>query len=166
MELKKREKIILGIMGAVIVYAVYYFLFAGPPGAPTVAVKGPGSADSARMMTEIANILKKDDKAEPDAYVIARAESNWEADPFLKGVLVTAKDKPAGAAKGPDIVYSGYVDLGEKRIAVINGNPYEIGDKLEWTGSYYVKQIESTRVIIVDRDNSANIAIPLKEEIF
>lgn len=167
MELKKREKIILGIMGAVILYAVYYFLFAGPgTGTPTVALKGAGSADSARMMTEIANALKKDDKAEPDAYVIARAESNWEADPFLKGVLVTAKDKPAGAAKGPEIVYSGYVDLGVKRIAVINGNPYEVGDKLELTGSYYVKQIESTRVVIVDRDNSANITIPLKEEIF
>jgi hypothetical protein len=165
MELKKREKIILSITGAFILFAVYYFFFYGPS-TPTVAVKGSSSADSAKMMTELATNLKKDDTTEPDAYVIARAESNWEADPFFKGVLVSAKDKPAGAAKGPEIVYSGYVDLGVKRIAVINGNPYEIGDKLEITGAYYLKQIDSTRVVIVDREQSTNITIPLKEEIF
>ena len=165
MELKKREKIILGIMSAVILYAVYYFLFSGP-GTPTVAVKGGSSVDSAKMMTELAANLKQDDTTGPDAYVIARAESNWEADPFFKGVFVSAKDKPAGPAKGPEIVYSGYVDLGTKRIAVINGNPYEIGDRLETAGAYYVKQIDSTRVVIVDREQSTNLTIPLKEEIF
>jgi hypothetical protein len=165
MELKKREKIILAVTGVVILFAMYYYFFAGPS-VPTVAVKSGSSADSAKMMAEIANNMKKEDTTEPDSYVIARAESSWEADPFFKGVLVSAKDKPAGAAKGPEIVYSGYVDLGVKRIAVINGNPYEIGDKLELTGAYYVKQIDSTRVVIVDREQSTNITIPLKEETF
>ncbi len=166
--MKKREKIILAVMCACILYAAYYFFLSGTgPGTPMVAVTGGTSADSAKMMTEIANSLKKDPATEPDSYVIARAESNWEADPFYKGVLASAKDKSAaGMAKGPDIVYSGYVDLGVKRIAVINGNPYEVGDKLELTGSYYVRQIDSTRVVVVDREQSRNITIPLKDETF
>lgn len=165
--MKKREKIILAVMGVCILYAAYYFFLSGVgPGAPKLAVTGGTPADSAKMMTEIANSLKKDPATEPDSYVIARAESNWEADPFFKGVLASAKDKSGGVAKGPDIVYSGYVDLGVKRIAVINGNPYEVGDKLESTGSYYVRQIDSTRVVIVDREQSRNITIPLKEETF
>ncbi len=166
--MKKREKIILAVMVAcILLYAAYYFFLSGTgPGTPMVAVSGGTSTDSAKMMAEIANSLKKDPATEPDAYVIARAETNWEADPFYKGVLASAKDKSAGALKGPDIVYSGYVDLGVKRIAVINGNPYEVGDKLELTGSYYVRQIDSTRVVVVDREQSRNITIPLKDETF
>ncbi len=165
--MKKRERIILAVMFACILFAGYYFFLSGAgPGAPKVAVTGGKPADSAKMMAEIANSLKKDPATEPDAYVIARAETNWETDPFYKGVLASAKDKSAGAGKGPDIVYSGFVDLGVKRIAVINGNPYEVGDKLELVGSYYVRQIDSTRVVVVDREQSRNITIPLKDETF
>jgi hypothetical protein len=162
---KKREKIILAVMGACILFAVYYFVIMGPD-APNVAVTSGKPEDSAKMMVEMANSLKKDSTTEPDSYVIARAESNWEADPFFKGVLASAKDMPGGVGKGPDIVYSGYVDLGVKRVAIINGNPYEVGDKLELTGAYYVRQIDSTRVVVVDREQSRNITVPLKEETF
>ncbi|MCX5833364.1 MAG: hypothetical protein NTV99_02400 [Deltaproteobacteria bacterium] len=164
--MKKREKIILAVMSACILFFAVYYVFLSAPSAPTVAVTGGKSEDSAKMMTEISNSLKKDETVEPDSYVIARAESNWEIDPFYKGVLASAKDKPAGGGKGPDIIYSGYVDLGVKRVAVINGNPYEIGDKLELTGAYYLKQIDSTRVIVVDREQSRNITIPLQQETF
>ena len=165
--MKKREKIILAVMGVVIILGLVNFIFFSGPGKPPTAATGGKNEDTAKFMTEFANNLKKEASAEPDFYIIARAEANWESDPFYKGILTSSKEKTAPGVKGPDIVYSGYIDLGgQKKVAIINGGSYEVGDRLELKGAYYVRQIDPARVVIVDRDSRRSVTIPLKEETF
>jgi hypothetical protein len=97
-------------------------------------------------------------------YVIARAEAAWAKDPFYKKVLpVAAKAGPGGAQ---DIVYSGFVDMGEKKLAVINGSTYQVGEKLDFGGAFYLKSVEPSQAVIADRQNQRNIVIKLKDESF
>ncbi len=76
---------------------------------------------------------------------------------------VAAKAGPGGAQ---DIVYSGFVDMGEKKLAVINGSTYRVGDKLDFGSSFYLTSVEPSRVVIADRQNQRNIVIKLKDESF
>ena len=99
-------------------------------------------------------------------YVIARAEAAWAKDPFYKKVLPVAAKAGPGGAGAQDIVYSGYVDMGEKKLAVINGNTYRVGDKLDFGGAFYLTSVEPSRVVIADRQNQRNIVIKLKDESF
>jgi len=76
---------------------------------------------------------------------------------------VAAKAGPGGTQ---DIVYSGFVDMGEKKLAVINGNTYQVGEKLDFGGAFYLKSVEPSHAVIADRQNQRNIVIKLKDESF
>ncbi len=80
------------------------------------------------------------------------------------------QEGPATPGKGggaaPDIVYSGFVNMGEKKLAVINGSTYQVGEKLDFGSSFYLRSVEPSRVVIADRQNQRNIVIKLKDESF
>jgi hypothetical protein len=160
--MSKREKIIIGVMVFSILFALGYYL--------TPTLTGPGEkpgeqyAETEKIIQEIAAELKKVAASPNENYVIARAEAVWTKDPFYKKIQpVAAKAGPGGAQ---DIVYSGFVDMGEKKLAVINGSTYRVGDKLDFGSSFYLTIVEPSRVVIADRQNQRNIVIKLKDESF
>jgi hypothetical protein len=160
--MSKREKIIVGVMVFSILFALVYFL------SPAITGQGAKPAEqytgSEKIIQEIAAELKKVASSPSENYVIARAEAAWAKDPFYTKVQpVTAKAGPGGAQ---DIVYSGFVDMGEKKLAVINGSTYRVGDKLDFGSSFYLTSVEPSRVVIADRQNQRNIVIKLKDESF
>ena len=160
--MSKREKIIVGVMVFSILFALVYFL------SPAITGQGAKPAEqytgSEKIIQEIAAELKKVASSPSENYVIARAEAAWAKDPFYKKVQpVAAKAGPGGAQ---DIVYSGFVDMGEKKLAVINGSTYRVGDKLDFGGAFYLTSVEPSRVVIADRQNQRNIVIKLKDESF
>ena len=62
-----------------------------------------------------------------------------------------------------EIRYTGYVEMGNVRLAIINGNEYETGDRLE-QGGYIVKSISPTRVMLVTTDGSKiSFVVPMQE---
>jgi hypothetical protein len=159
--MSKREKIIIGVMVFSILFALIYFL------SPAIMGLGAKSEDqytgSEKIIQEIAAELKKVGSSPNENYIIARAEAAWTKDPFYK------KIQPApvkGVAGAPDIVYSGFVDMGQKKLAVINGSTYQVGDKLDFGSSFFLRSVEPTRVVIVDKQNQRNIVIKLKDESF
>ena len=163
--MSKREKIIVGVMIFSILFALVYYL------SPAVTGQGAGPAEqytgSEKIIQEIASELKKVASSPTENYVIARAEAAWAKDPFYRKVQpAAAKAGPRGTGGGPDIVYSGFVDMGGKKLAVINGNTYQVGEKLDFGGAFYLKSVEPLRVVIVDRQNQRNIVIKLKDETF
>jgi hypothetical protein len=162
--MSKREKIIIGAMIFSILFALVYFL------SPAITGQGAKPAEqytgSEKIIQEIGAELKKVTSSPNENYVIARAEAAWAKDPFYKKVLpVAAKAGPGGAA-AQDIVYSGFVDMGDRKLAVINGNTYRVGEKLDFGSSYYLTIVEPSRVVIADRQNQRNIVIKLKDETF
>ena len=179
--MSKREKIIVGVMVFSILFALVYFL------SPAITWQGAKPDEqytgSEKIIQEIAAELKKVASSPNENYVIARAEAAWAKDPFYKKVLpvaatpwTSAGRSPAAAARtvaakaGPggaqDIVYSGFVDMGEKKLAVINGNTYQVGEKLDFGGAFYLKSVEPSQAVIADRQNQRNIVIKLKDESF
>jgi hypothetical protein len=162
--MNKREKIIVGVMVFSILFALVYFL------SPAITWQGAKPAEpytgSEKIIQEIAAELKKVASSPNENYVIARAEATWAKDPFYKKVMpVSAKAGPGGAG-AQDIVYSGFVDMGEKKLAVINGNTYQVGEKLDFGGAFYLKSVEPSQAVIADRQNQRNIVIKLKDESF
>jgi hypothetical protein len=162
--MNKREKIIVGVMVFSILFALVYFL------SPAITWQGAKPAEqytgSEKIIQEIAAELKKVASSPNENYVIARAEATWAKDPFYKKVMPVAAKAGPGGAGAQDIVYSGFVDMGEKKLAVINGNTYQVGEKLDFGGAFYLKSVEPSQAVIADRQNQRNIVIKLKDESF
>jgi hypothetical protein len=162
--MNKREKIIVGVMVFSILFALVYFL------SPAITWQGEKPAEqytgSEKIIQEIAGELKKVASSPNENYVIARAEAAWAKDPFYKKVMPVAAKAGPGGAGAQDIVYSGFVDMGDKKLAVINGNTYQVGEKLDFGGAFYLKSVEPSQAVIADRQNQRNIVIKLKDESF
>jgi hypothetical protein len=162
--MSKREKIIIGVMVFSILFALVYFL------TPTLTGREEKTGDqytgSEKIIQEIATELKKVAASPNETYIISRAEAAWTKDPFYKKVLPAVAKTGPGGTGAPDIVYSGFVDMGEKKLAVINGSTYQVGDKLDFGSSFYLRSVEPSRVVIVDKQNQRNIVIKLKDESF
>jgi hypothetical protein len=162
-KLKKREIIILVIAALFILYAGYEYLIAGP-----ASKKVKTSTESVNINTSISEITKdlgKDKITDFDAYVIRRMEADWGKNPFWKKDLYKEWVNREGVAKGgvlAKIIYSGYVDSGRNKMAVINGLEYRIGEQLELEG-YVLKQITPSRVLIFNKYTGNEEEIPLQE---
>jgi hypothetical protein len=162
-KLKKREIIILVIAALFILYAGYEYLIAGP-----ASKKVKTSTESVNINTSITGITKdlgKDKITDFDAYVIRRMEADWGKNPFWKKDLYKEWVNREGVAKGgvlAKIIYSGYVDSGRNKMAVINGLEYRIGEQLELEG-YVLKQITPSRVLIFNKYTGNEEEIPLQE---
>jgi hypothetical protein len=63
---------------------------------------------------------------------------------------------------GPSIVYSGYVDTGQKKMAIINGWEYEAGQPLDVEG-YLLKKVTPSRVLIVNRTTGGETYVTIQE---
>ncbi len=162
----KREKAIVFVMALAIIYGVYEFFIAPSFKKPqTTGVNKEVVTDGTNKLAEdIARVLKKDDSARVDAYIAARAEEEWTTDPFRTGDCSLGGKKASFESRGKNgLVYSGYLDIGKRRIGIINGTDYQIGDELEM-GGYMVKSITPSKVIIVDRKGSTEIVVPFLEE--
>ena len=161
--LKKREIIILVIAALFILYAGYEYLIAGP-----ASKKVKTSTESVNINTSSTGITKdlgKDKITDFDAYVIRRMEADWGKNPFWKKDLYKEWGNREGVAKSgvlAKIIYSGYVDSGKNKMAVINGFEYRIGDELEIEG-YVLKQITPSKILIVNKYTESKEEIPLQE---
>jgi hypothetical protein len=165
-KLKKREIIILIIAAVVVFYAGYEYLIAAPA---SKKIKTSAGADSVKVDTFASGIIKdlgKDKITDLDAYVIRRMETDWGKNPFWKKDLYKAWVNREGLAKSSGalakIIYSGYVDSGKNKMAVINGFEYRIGEQLEIEG-YVLKQITPSSVLIFNKNTGNKEEIPLQE---
>ena len=161
--LKKREIIILVIAALFILYAGYEYLIAGP-----ASKKIKTSTESVNINTSITGITKdlgKDKITDFDAYVIRRMEADWGKNPFWKKDLYKEWGNREGVAKSgvlAKIIYSGYVDSGKNKMAIINGLEYRLGEELELEG-YVLKQITPSSVLIFNKYTGNKEEIPLQE---
>ena len=162
-KLKKREIIILVIAALFILYAGYEYLIAGP-----ASKKVKTSTESVNINTSTTGITKdlgKDKITDFDAYVIRRMEADWGKNPFWKKDLYKEWGNREGVAKSgvlAKIIYSGYVDSGKNKMAIINGLEYRLGEELELEG-YVLKQITPSSVLIFNKYTGNKEEIPLQE---
>ncbi len=163
LKLNKRQIIIIIIAIAAIVFAAYSFMSGGKTPKDAKESNPAGKDD---YISRLAGDLMKSSVTVADAYIVSRAEADWGKNPFWeKGSYrewairdeVKSKDDPAAK-----IIYSGYIDVGKKKMAVINGLEYSVGDKLEVEG-YVLKKITAAKVVINNKARGSELEILLQE---
>jgi hypothetical protein len=96
------------------------------------------------------------------------AEADWKQDPMLdipkksvpKPVEPVKKAQPAPKL---DLVYTGYMDMGGKTLAIINGMEYEIGDMIE-PDALLIRRIYPNKIEVVATVSGGKVfTIPLTE---
>ena len=163
-KLKKREIIILAVAAIFVLYAVYAYLIADRQKGKKVET-GKDSVKIETVISGLTDELNKNKLSDFDNYIIKKAQVNWGINPFLRRDLYKAwlaKDSGSGGIAALKITYSGYVDTGINKLAVLNGIEYKIGEELKEEG-YILKNITSSKVIIFDKRAGNNLEIPIQE---
>ena len=170
-KLNKRQIIILGVMLLAVLYGAYNFFDGGRKGRAVDTSKK--AADLNAFMGVITSAMAEEDSLPVDAHIIKRAETEWPRDPFYEPIdkREEAIEKAAAHAQQVESVttamrgqlnYTGYLDTGSKKIAIVNGNEYVAGDPLDVEG-YVVNGIYPGKIVIYNKTAQLTIEIPLKE---
>lgn len=167
-KLGKRELIILGIVAIVILYAIFDFLSPNKKDSGIDTVQK--SEELNTFVTELTGSMAKETSKNLGTIIFSRAEKEWAQDPFLDGKAfkawtasktINAREE-ASAVQEIEFIYSGYLEVGSKRMAIINGIEYNEGEVLDVKG-YVLKSISPSRVLIENRGIGATINVPLQE---
>lgn len=93
-------------------------------------------------------------------YLIAKAESKWENDPFI--VYDSSQlDETLSTEKIPDLFYTGFIKAGKKVLAIVNGQEYTLGEMIKDVG-YKVSGITPSKVVLLTEFNK-EIILQLEE---
>jgi len=158
----KREKIILALMCVVILYGLYSFFLESPSGKKEAAdvTRQEEMNRIGTLVTTVSVSLKEGMPSSVDAYIIKEAQKEWGKDPFYTAYEAETEKT---TAELPDFAYTGYVEYGSSRLAVINGVDYRVGESLELPG-FVLLSVAPSKVVILDREGKRNITVPFKEE--
>ncbi len=151
-----REKIIGFLCILSVLYGICYF------GLPHIRFgispePGFGEPDLNSFVQKTAAALVQDNEIEKYRFISEQIHADWE-NPFFE-----PKKRVRPKTIDPDVLpqYTGYVMMGNRRFAIIDGLEYATGDIMEQNG-YEVMEIRPTHVNIkVDRNEF--IDIPLVE---
>ena len=172
--MSQREKIIVGLMLLTVLYGIYALFFESKGGSSTEEAAAVSSTVQLEQLNAFIDKIAKAAKAglsKEDTYIISRAETEWKQDPLITAELT---DKPRdeidrqkqiiqAAGPRPNLTYTGFMQMGDKRFAIINGFEYAPGDQLQ-EGGYRVSSIMPNQVVVVSTDGSKQKFIyPLEE---
>lgn len=161
--LSKKEIILLSVMAVVVLYGTYDLFLSAPSKIPE-SIGGDKSQLNA-FVSDISTNIAKETPTLVDKYSIARAEAGWKRDPFSgSSVSMEGPDtvKRSKAAKGTAFAFTGYLEAGNRKIAVINGVEYAVGELLDSSGNY-LESIYASSVVIENRAKGLKFEVKLKE---
>lgn len=162
--MSRREKIIIGLTVCAVVYVVLYFLLS-PAAKTTPSAESPEDVIR-EFVLEVAQGLAKHDISETELMILKKTQLPWETEPFVTSQIPIAnsiirKGKTSHSAEDVNFRFTGYVEFGSKRLAIINDAEYEVGEQVE-KSAYTVVSILATQVELKSLENDT-ITIPLLE---
>lgn len=164
--MSKRENIIVALMLLVVAYGAYEFLFAGK--IKTAPIKSQAGLEQLNAFISKVATSTQTGLSKTESYIIDRAQAEWMQDPML---YIAEKAQPMRPSEELietpdmeyDVSYTGYLEMGSIRLAIINGMEYETGDRLE-PGGYVIERIYPNKVELTSATGSqTNLVLPLKE---
>ena len=165
--MSNREKLIVVVAVLALFYGVYVVFFEGRTQQPTFTTSQSDLDNLNTFITKVATVTKEG-ISEKDSEIIKRAEKAWVRDPLIrmkKPVQTEEETAQAEQETYPEgqILYTGYLEMGTTRLAIINGNEYATGDMLE-QGGYVVRSITPSQIVLATTDGTKNMFIvPLQE---
>ena len=161
--MSKREKILVGLMVLAVAYGCYVWFLPSTQQAATVK-------DDNQQKALNAFIMKVAEKTTTGlsknmAYVLQKAETKWERDPFVQIEPKVPEEKKESPQPVLTIKkkYTGFLEMGDNRLAIIDGMEYEAGDMLE-PGGYTIRSISPSRVVIaLPGKKKETMTLPMEE---
>jgi len=161
-----REKIIIGLMVLAVMYGAYTVFLSDPQ--KETAFKGGGDKELEALNSFITKVADKtkNSLSNEQVYVLQKAQIDWTQDPLLQ--IQPKVSKAEQAARRPlvldsKIIYTGFLQMGDKRLAILNGTEYEIGDILE-PGDLIVRNIHPNHVVIGSAAvKNKKLIVPMEE---
>ncbi|MDH4012102.1 MAG: general secretion pathway protein GspB [Desulfobacterales bacterium] len=172
--MSNREKIIVGLMLLTVAYGIYALFFEGKGKSSTT----PTAVSATKQLENLNAFITKVAEAsraglsKEDKYIISRAESAWKQDPLTTVELTDRPEDEINRQKkqiiqttGPqlNVSYTGFMQMGDKKFAIVDGLEYTAGDELV-QGGFKVRSITPRQVVIVSTDRSKKKFIFLIEE--
>jgi hypothetical protein len=165
-----REKIIVGMMCLTIVYGAYEVVGSRVSKGTISTVQKNPIGELKAFVAEIGSKLNQEQTTKTYAYAIEKAEAAWNKDPFIQSSRPLKKRLAAtpaiqatkSAERRSKFIYSGFLQLGDTRMAIINGTEYAVGDALP-DRSFYVKSIAPSSVVIGKVKDPETIQLPIEE---
>ncbi|HOO91621.1 MAG TPA: hypothetical protein PLA74_12420 [Syntrophales bacterium] len=150
-----REIVIVVIMVAAVLYGVYDLFIASSKPTDNRARVDAVAIDG--LIADASEVLKDSGSYPINAHIVSVTDNGWKRDPFyeINTLAINASDL--------NLRYTGYLEIGKRKIAVINNESYEIGDELE-LGGYTVRRIKPSEIVIEEKVNKTDITIPFLEE--
>jgi len=126
----------------------YMIFFDSPKKATTFIAAGDRELEV--LNTFITKVAEKTQSgpSKEQAYILNKAQIAWKQDP-----LIQLEAKKVDVDTGPEPVldarvqYTGFLQMGDTRLAIINGMEYEAGDQLE-PGGYIIRRILPNQVVV------------------
>jgi len=152
----RREKIILAVTGVVAVIGLGVVLSGGGPGARPQTPPPAQAVPEALRPNALLQTIQDAAPGKAETALLESIEKAWRLAAFY--------DKPLegrSVAVKPTVMprYSGYVELGSGRLAIVDGFEYQAGDTLEG-GGYKVISIVPERVVLESLANGQHVEIP------
>ncbi len=163
-KLNTRQIIILAIAALCVLYAAYELLIARPAAQKAKATKIENKVVEAQsLVNTLSSDLTKYKVSDVDTYIAKRAETDWNKNPFWeKSSYREFVGNEAGGVAAAKIIYSGYVETGGKKVAIINSFEYVTGESLDVEG-YVLKSVTPSRVLVVNRKTGSQLYVPIQE---
>lgn len=145
----KREKVIIGLMLSVTIFGAYSFLSSSSEN--TAANSEKVIVELNKSIVDLAGKINRNDRSSIE-YILQKAKERWKKDPFVESIGgfddLKKEDGYKQAADGPtSILFTGFIHVGDKMIAIINGLEYEEGDVIG-NGSLSVQKISRGKVVL------------------
>jgi len=154
-------------MIAVVLYGAYS-LFLAPQDLSTVPGSKENMAELKNFVVDAATNLSNESVSAADKYIIEQAEKVWPDSPFLKsGNVLTSQPfevKAEVKTESIKLAYTGFLQMENSLLAIVNGMEYETGEQLAEAG-YYIKSISPNKVVIGIANNPKTIILPLDENV-
>jgi hypothetical protein len=162
--MKKREKIIILITILTIIYGAldYFILSAGKNETIEPETANQFSKNIENINKNLTRLKTIDQKKINADYLISMIESEWKNDPFSKREKFSKRGlNSTGDEKMMNFIYSGFIMLGNKILAVVDGIEYTTGEYIK-NSDYKVIKITPKTVFIKNNINK-QIVLYLKE---
>jgi hypothetical protein len=173
--MSKREKIIVGAMVVAILYGAYSFLFDSGP-QKTLRISSGRAVPLQQYVVEVITQLKQADTSAVDGYLIEQAQGALNTNPFyretaareeietLKAEETAEMERKAkeAAIAASRFAYTGFIEMGSTRLAIVNGREFSEGEMLNAEGMV-LKRISPNAVVIGMPGISDTMTIELTE---
>ncbi|MBS3810025.1 MAG: hypothetical protein KGY38_07730, partial [Desulfobacterales bacterium] len=152
-------------MIAALAYGGFELFVASPEKGGGQEKSGPDIESARQMAQNIETRLKQTELSTLQNEILDLSARPWEKDPFHRlpqEEKITETKDSKQKAKQINLEYTGYLEIGSMKMAIINGVEYRTGQKLE-QGTAVVQSISPDRVIIKSAKNGKKISVPYKE---